>query len=296
MTPHFVSLGLLAAALILGTQFNVRQSPATTTHFSFQQYHQEILEIQNEIHSLKQESVSMTTTLDTFLNSNTRVKPTQNERFYLEDFERFFMVEPIHENQAQNPFLEEMLQAHDITTDKSFVDFDLEDHYTQEYTPFLETSFKNDKRFYIAHTGDDIRGYGCFAAVGIQKGKLLGEFTGIITNSSVDSSYQWTYNSLLKNEQGQDMTLFIDGKTKGSMLRFVNREEKSNAEVIQVAYKGRWRILFVATHFIPKDTEVFVNYGDSYWLVAGRTKFLSLGKLSPKELAERKMMESHDYE
>lgn len=201
-----------------------------------------------------------------------------------------FNVEPLSKS-VIDPSIAHHLASHNIEMDETYEqDFEEEDWETV-YGPLLDRGFEHDERLYAAFIDED-RGYGLFANIDILPGTLLGEYTGIITNASAGpTDYKWEYNSkplievpapLSESSSSNsspssssssfgtvydlvELDLSLDARLAGNLLRFANHEDYPNADVVFIPYKNMWRIVYMSTHYIAKDEEISVHYGDEFW-------------------------------
>lgn len=84
-----------------------------------------------------------------------------------------------------------MLDNHSVFDDDVYVN--AKAYYDKNmllYGPYIEMGGVNDRRFYCQYTGTG-KGYGIYADVNIQKGTVIGVYTGVITNSSANKDYAW---------------------------------------------------------------------------------------------------------
>lgn len=111
-------------------------------------------------------------------------------------------------------------------------------------------------------------GYGIFATRPIQKDEFIGVYAGELRyvrwgekNFTEDVDYAWYY--IVDGPSGKKM--IVDGKYRGNELRFINHAKNPNTQRIDIIVDGVFYICYVATRYIPQDTQLTVNYGDSYW-------------------------------
>lgn len=202
---------------------------------------------------------------------NTFAKPNIKEeriKYFQEDFEKYFGVEYL-QHSIIDPQILPLLEKHDITQDLEYSQInvqrrvDLHGHY------FERGGFSNDRRVYVAYSSPEI-GLGVFANIYIPAWTIIAEYTGIITNKFPNTDYVWVYYSKLKDSNGEEIILKVDGRTKGNISRFVNHSENPNCDVVHVPYKNRWRTIYVSNRSILPDEELTVYYGSKYWTT--RTK------------------------
>lgn len=113
---------------------------------------------------------------------------------------------------------------------------------------------------------DDEIGYGLFAEADIEKDQLVGEYTGRIidTKNLKDSKYSWDY-PIRHNKRGNPVKNSLDAWDAGNELRFVNHDDKPNAEVRMMPQGGLWHVTYIATRPIKKGDQILTSYGQKYW-------------------------------
>lgn len=153
---------------------------------------------------------------------------------------------------------------YDISKDSDFKEAN-DDELIELYGPIIELGFAEDRRFSVQFVNVD-RGYGLFAEVPIQKGRVVGEYTGVLTEDDSDSDYQWTYKGeVRRNSSTKPLELSTDARYAGNLMRFVNDGPNPNIDSVFVPWKGIWRVLYVAKRFIAEGEECIVSYGSEYW-------------------------------
>lgn len=123
---------------------------------------------------------------------------------------------------------------------------------------------------YVKKTDNEI-GYGLFADKPMQKGNLIGQYTGIVQKASTcdDSNedistgteFAWDYPDEIPGLP----PLEINAGTAGSIIRFANHSFQPNLRVEHAVIGNEWMIFFVADVNIEADTQLFCDYGDDYW-------------------------------
>lgn len=111
-------------------------------------------------------------------------------------------------------------------------------------------------------------GYGIFATRAIQKDEFIGVYAGELRHVrwgqkdfKEDVDYAWYYT--VDGADGKKM--IVDGKYRGNELRFINHAKHPNTKRIDVIVDGVFYICYVATRYIPQDTQLTVSYGEGYW-------------------------------
>ncbi|CAG8699353.1 1841_t:CDS:2 [Ambispora leptoticha] len=203
------------------------------------------------------------------------------KHIFLEDFKEEFDVEPLYfpEYEPQvtellaNFDLQKVLRENETELDKDLLENVYAD--TKAYAQSVEDienkvkngTYIDDGRVYARWVNDQLR-YGMFAGRDIDKGELLGLYTGVYSTSIYDVEYAWEYNFLVKvtDENDEVIRVFIDGKHKGNYMRFANhRDENQNAESTYIIHKNQWMVIYVARTNIKAHEQIFVNYGTAYW-------------------------------
>ena len=185
----------------------------------------------------------------------------------------------------------------------------IEESFHFEYTPYLEYLHERDLRNYamwavqeclpssdalhiatllntafihnavvLRHAGENV-GHGLFVQDSkiIEKDMLIGEYTGVVSQSSVPCSYSMNYPS---TDGGYE----IRALERGNIIRFVNHCASPNAVFKPVEHEGIVHIACVRTvnlivqpfyisqialREIRGGEQIVVNYGEAYWLAQG---------------------------
>jgi hypothetical protein len=213
--------------------------------------------------------------IDKAANLNPSNSQLQVEKLYNEDlFERFkvtFLPNTIEENRELTsilvyPFPNKIKKdQHDVTKDTRYPVY--KESVYEKLGPFVEAGGgENERRFYVAKAGD--KGYGVFADEFIQKGDIIGVYTGVLTVESkeieYDYDYEWSYYSR-PIVNGKELIIGLDGKNKGNMLRFLNDGDVVNCENITVAWNNRWHAVVIAMSDIQVGDELQLSYGSGFW-------------------------------
>ncbi|ORX56584.1 hypothetical protein BCR36DRAFT_580900 [Piromyces finnis] len=129
------------------------------------------------------------------------------------------------------------------------------------FKPIIERGLKEDERFFVKKINDK-KGYGLFANVDIVPNEVLGIYTGVIraTDAEKGKKYEWYYSTIPDYKLEKMVELRVNGKSKGSHLRFVNHSLYYNARIEYVPYNNQWAILFISNRYINRGEEVTVNY------------------------------------
>lgn len=180
---------------------------------------------------------------------------------------KYLNVEYVDRVKIIDPKLEKLLSSHSIENDKQH-EVAVHNEYDLLYCGYIQRGFGSDRRFYVAYTGSELKGYGVFAAVEILPGQVIGEYTGVLTDDVSNTDYQWTYYYSPKKDPADkiEVKLSIDGQIKGNMLRYVNDGIKHNTQVTYVpcSHDNMWHIVYIAIEFIAVGEELSVSYGGAY--------------------------------
>ncbi len=183
-------------------------------------------------------------------------------KFYQEDLSKYFLVEYL-KNSYVDPDISSLVDNHDITQDFHFSDENVK-RRIEQHSHFFENGFEADRRVYASLVSPEM-GYGLFAELFIPAWTIIGEYTGVITNKTLNTDYAWIYHSKVKDKDGNQMKLRVNARTCGNMTRFANHNDYPNCSVIHVPYKNRWRTLYITNTNIIPDQELTVYYGETYW-------------------------------
>lgn len=95
----------------------------------------------------------------------------------------------------------------------------MESHLFSFYLADTE-NLARDRRVYIKWASREL-GYGVFANANIPKYAIIGVYGGVIKRQSLDTDYSWNLR-FLDTDSGDIQEFAIDGRQRGSVLRFVN--------------------------------------------------------------------------
>lgn len=117
------------------------------------------------------------------------------------------------------------------------------------------------------------KGYGLFAKKRIEKGEVIGLYTGIIAeeHDDQDNDYMWTYDTLIENRNKVLKHPGLDARKFGNYMRFVNdwyggSKVDMNVVSVYVPYLNRWWILYVSIKEIAAGQELLTSYGEDYFV------------------------------
>jgi len=113
-------------------------------------------------------------------------------------------------------------------------------------------------RISIKKINDSI-GLGVFAEEDIHIGAWIGEYTGVVSQSSDDPKL---------NEY--DMEYAVEGlslraKDAGNFTRFINHSKNENVEPQGIIYKQQLFIGIIANRNIKRGEQILYDYGSGYW-------------------------------
>lgn len=188
--------------------------------------------------------------------------PTMPEKMYNEDLMMYFNVTFIS-SIIEHDDVKEVLDMHNATLDEEYEPEKKEKVYDVLGPQIEGLGGRGEKRFYVKGAGE--KGYGVFANEYIKRMSIIGLYTGERTASSLDTKYEWTYQSEPEDNFGDKVYIGTDGKYMGNMLRFINDGKYINCKMVQVVWKNRWYPIYVATKDIHPGEELSVSYGSSYW-------------------------------
>jgi len=195
-----------------------------------------------------------------------------SEKHYgIKDLESIFNVKYASKSVSQNDFVENFLNNMNVLESERYKQDEYEyQRRTAQYGPYIERGFEQDERFYIKLSSQEV-GYGLFAKIDILPNTIIGVYHGTLTRVNpgyTNTDYAWDYGTFPNPENPEEkVEICIDGRTYGTWLRFVNHKEDANANcyAMYVPYKNRWYIVYLTRSFIPRDSELFISYGDNYW-------------------------------
>ncbi len=129
--------------------------------------------------------------------------------------------------------------------------------YPEKYAgKFIDTDIK--------WINDDI-GYGLFAARDIQQHEYAGEYTGEVHAISRLKTYNNDYFMKYPQMFWSWNYYVIDATHCGNESRFINHSYSPNLKIMAAQEGGIMHVLFFANQFIPKGSQLFINYGKDYW-------------------------------
>lgn len=122
---------------------------------------------------------------------------------------------------------------------------------------------------YLKYINDTV-GFGAFADAPIKELDSVGEYTGYLCveqefDQEVDSTYSIDVGSFYTDELGSQ--LYVDAKKSGNFMRFMNHSYEPNVHSLSVynPVDGVWHVMMYASQYIPKDSQLLINYGSGFW-------------------------------
>jgi len=123
----------------------------------------------------------------------------------------------------------------------------------------------------VRSAGDGF-GLGLFAATALEAGALVGEYAGVIQESSdappdelIDghylSDYAWNYPDELPDGTEFEITALREGNE----LRFANHSDRPNMAVDHTLVDGLFVTFFRMLTKVSPGTQLTVDYGEDYW-------------------------------
>eukprot|EP01035_Chromulina_nebulosa_P026154 gene26154-34199_t len=116
---------------------------------------------------------------------------------------------------------------------------------------------------YVGSVDSSFVGYGLFAETFIPCGVYIGEYTGIVRQSSVHSSDDDSYTFLYPSSE---VSYEICAREFGNVIRFINHNSTSaNVQFRRVHHEGLMHIVCFAISDIEPHQQLLVDYGAAYW-------------------------------
>lgn len=105
-------------------------------------------------------------------------------------------------------------------------------------------------------------GYALFAARDIAVGECLGEYTGMIQPSTIQSESDFRANLTLGEDDDSGSEVFIDAERKGSVWRFLQHSCSANVQIDQARVGMKRQVLVAWAPWGVKEGEVLtMDYG-----------------------------------
>jgi hypothetical protein len=161
-------------------------------------------------------------------------------------------------------------------------------------TPLVEKRRLTGQHF-VQRACPDRECYGVFATSNITAGKVLGEYTGKCSVFAEFGKFNM-YLAIIDDPQA-GAVFQVDASTGGNLMGEINHHFDFSGSSPQSQPNTTWQhvvdletrlphILVVATREIPEGQELFINYGDAYWVATYKAKADHL----EDELAKLKIM------
>ena len=116
---------------------------------------------------------------------------------------------------------------------------------------------------YVGSVDSSFVGYGLFAETSIACGAFIGEYTGIVRQSSTHSSDDGSYTFLYPSSE---VSYEICAREFGNVIRFINHNSASaNVQFRRVHHEGLMHIVCFAISDIEPHQQLLVDYGAAYW-------------------------------
>lgn len=111
-------------------------------------------------------------------------------------------------------------------------------------------------------------GYGLFAKEDIPQYSLIGEYTGIVRKRAKrkDEKNDYIFGYVIANKE---TPYVIDASKEGNHTRFINHSDDPNLHSSWLIHKGLCHIILVTNSYIPKNTQITLDYGPYYWRKRG---------------------------
>ena len=121
----------------------------------------------------------------------------------------------------------------------------------------------------VAESNINGAGKGLFASRTILRGEYICEYTGYIVTAAVISPGELKYSVILGEE-------FLVGTGEASLINDsidLNKSTKQkiirvnwNVSLVKMSVENRTTVFVKAIQEIPAGDELYLNYGDNYWL------------------------------
>ena len=116
--------------------------------------------------------------------------------------------------------------------------------------------------------------YGLFAEEDLDIGSYVGEYTGVVRKN--DRRYSeplnnYSYKYPVLDDNGRN---FVIDATQGHLTRFINHSYAPNLKPIHVFHDGFFHLIFLVIQPIKKGSQLFYNYGSTYWYLRKKAQVL----------------------
>ena len=203
------------------------------------------------------------------LHHNYRIPVSPNMEYTYDDFEQYFKIKPLH-TPIYDPDILRDLDKISAKSDPLYQsDPSYYDALAEKHAAYVDQGSHEDQdreKMFVKWSSPET-GYGLFANRLIKKDEVVGLFTGFISSGGINTDYMWEYPSA--HLTGENM-YGIDALSMGNYLRFVNHDrQKQNVRIEMFPHRNRWWLLYVADKEILAGSELFTDYGDSYFTSRG---------------------------
>ncbi|ORX94230.1 SET domain-containing protein [Basidiobolus meristosporus CBS 931.73] len=191
-------------------------------------------------------------------------------RYHMPDFQDAFNITPVNHMVVDKEIEEWITGAtpFDFMENEDDIEEIMENvEVFSEYAEIIK-DHNDDERLYVRWINDIIK-WGLFTCELIPEGTIVGLYTGLLTNNTLDGAYAWQYSyldSVVVDKDSYQVDLSVDSLNVGNYLRFANHNTKlQNAQSMYSVHDNLWHIFYVALRDILPNEEIFVDYGDQYW-------------------------------
>lgn len=108
-------------------------------------------------------------------------------------------------------------------------------------------------------------GHGAFATAPFQPGDYVGTYAGVLVRRKLFGRNSNDYCFRIPTTRYTPWPLMIDAEKAGNEMRYVNHSDTPNLDSIAIEHKGLIHILLCAAKPIPKNAQLLLDYGHSYW-------------------------------
>ncbi|KYQ91099.1 hypothetical protein DLAC_08005 [Tieghemostelium lacteum] len=152
-----------------------------------------------------------------------------------------------------------VIATNDYLIDLIFSSMDISPNlkFRNKYLKLINSSGGEDNVI-LGYVSDQV-GYGLFAGKDFEKGDYIVRYGGMVTmNEKMQST---DYNMMISNED-----FGLNGQQYRSLGGMINHSQKfKNAQSECIFEGGCDQALITATKYIPKGTQIFIDYSQSYW-------------------------------
>ncbi len=250
--------------------------------FSFSQLHADNAALSSQFLKLLMPSETIPVQQKPLENPQSQSHKTKKESEPKKDdqkFDPFLLILTIHENSNRK-----LYRADLESFNFKYINYLEYGHESYAFPAFDEKKLTKDEKaiakkygklvakgyevsWYLQYIDEQI-GHGAFADEDIEKGEMIGEYTGIIIertqSKDADVSYGWC---LVAPEYQRDSAqlFFVDARKSGNFTRFINHSFYPNIDAVIVYFNEEWHMVYVAAKPIKKGEQLLVNYGMGYW-------------------------------